>query len=54
MESWARRFNSRRHFGRSSVIILKVSYRFIAQTDLESYLMPTGDDFLNRLMSDRG
>ncbi len=59
--------NSRRHFGRSSVIALKVSYRpfedlravsasnrFMAQTDLEPHLMPTADDCLNRLMSDRG
>ncbi len=54
MECWARRFQSRQHFGRSSVMALKVSYGFMAQTDLEPHLMAAGDDFLNQLMSDRG
>ena len=75
--------NGRRHFGRKSVITLKVNYqpfedlrvrhahptskypeedrgavsasnRFMAPTDLEPHLMPSGDDFLHRLMSARG
>ena len=46
--------NGRRYFGRKSVITLKVNYRFLAPTDLEPHLMPSGNDFLNRLMSDRG
>ncbi len=59
--------NGRRGIGRRSVTSLRVSFRpfedlravsasnrFMAQTDLEPHLMPSGDDFLNRLMSDRG
>ncbi len=46
--------NGRRYLGRKSVITLKVNYRFMAPIDLEPYLMPSGDDFLHRLMSDRG
>jgi len=30
------------------------SNRFMAPTDLAPHLIPSGDDFLNRLMSDRG
>ncbi len=55
------------HFGRRSVITLKVSNRpfedlravsasnrFMLQTALEHHLMRAGDDFLDQLMSDRG
>ncbi len=33
---------------------VSLSNRFMAPTDLEPNLMPSGDDFLNRLKSDRG
>ncbi len=46
--------NGRRHFGRRPVVTLRVSYRFMAQTDLQPHLMLPGDEFLDRLRSDRG
>jgi len=42
--------NGRRHFGRRFVITLKVSYRFMAKTARECYLMLAGGDFLDRLI----
>jgi len=42
------------HFGRRSVITLKVRNRFMVPTALEHHLMRAGDDFLDQLMSDRG
>jgi len=66
----ASHFNGRRYFGRRPVVTLRVSYRpfenlkavtlsnrsnrFMAQTALEPYLMLANDNFLDRLMSDRG
>jgi len=39
--------NDRRHFGRRPVVTLRVSYRFMAQTALEPYLMLANDNFLD-------
>ncbi len=39
--------NGRRHFGRMPVVILRVSYRIMAQTALEPHLMLTNRSFLD-------
>ena len=39
--------NGRRHFGRTPVVTLRVSYRFMAQTALEPDLMLANGNFLD-------
>jgi len=46
--------NVRRHVGRRLLVTLWVSCRFVAQSALGPYLMLANDNFLAKLISDRG
>jgi hypothetical protein len=46
--------NVRRHVGRMLLVTLWVSYRSVAQSAMEPYLMLVNDNFLAKLISDRG
>ncbi len=54
MESWARHFGRRRYFDCKTVITLKVNYPFLNKQIWSPIQCLVGNDFLNRLTSDRG